>query len=121
MIVAAGWRLLILHLVSCLSGIEVCALTMPWRTIWIRPGHEHDRQLVRHEVVHVEQIKLHGAWKFSLLYAWYSLRYGYWRNPFEIEAYMISDPEWILGILESKQQTARGLTNGRNLHCRGRG
>lgn len=41
---------------------------------------------VKHEMVHVEQYRRHGILKFLLLYSWYSLKYGYTNNPFEIEA-----------------------------------
>lgn len=41
---------------------------------------------VRHELKHVEQFKREGYVRFLLLYSWYSLKYGYYNNPFEIEA-----------------------------------
>lgn len=40
---------------------------------------------LRHEQVHVEQWKRHGVW-FVFLYVWYHAKYGYERNPFEVEA-----------------------------------
>lgn len=43
-------------------------------------------RLRRHERVHVAQMRKHGVLKFYALYLWYSIRYGYWNNPFEIEA-----------------------------------
>jgi len=36
------------------------------------------------------QHKQHGKVKFLILYSWYTLRYGYWNNPFEIEAREVS-------------------------------
>ncbi len=40
----------------------------------------------RHELVHVIQIERIGWLKFYALYLWYSIRKGYWHNPFEEEA-----------------------------------
>jgi len=45
------------------------------------------RTLRKHEYVHIEQIHRHGILKFYLLYIYYSIRFGYEKNPFEIEAY----------------------------------
>lgn len=41
---------------------------------------------VRHELKHVEQYRRLGTFAFLVLYGWYSLRYGYFNNPFEKEA-----------------------------------
>ena len=41
---------------------------------------------VRHELKHVEQYRQRGAMLFILLYLWYWLQYGYYHNPFEVEA-----------------------------------
>jgi hypothetical protein len=41
---------------------------------------------LRHERAHVEQWKRHGVAWFLVLYVWYHLKYGYNRNPFEVEA-----------------------------------
>jgi hypothetical protein len=43
-------------------------------------------ETLRHERVHVEQWRRHGFFRFSVLYLWYHFRYGYERNPFEVEA-----------------------------------
>ncbi|MCU0387366.1 MAG: DUF4157 domain-containing protein [Chitinophagaceae bacterium] len=43
-------------------------------------------RLIRHELKHVEQYKRYGLFRFLWLYGWYSLRYGYYRNPLEVEA-----------------------------------
>jgi len=42
--------------------------------------------LFRHEMQHVYQIARLGFVRFYLLYFYYSLRYGYANNPFEVEA-----------------------------------
>ncbi|MBK6818535.1 MAG: DUF4157 domain-containing protein [Bacteroidetes bacterium] len=45
-----------------------------------------DERLLCHELTHVMQWRQQGVVKFLLLYSWYSLRYGYYQNPFEKEA-----------------------------------
>jgi hypothetical protein len=47
---------------------------------------ELEESVLRHEEVHVRQWKRHGLLRFATLYLWYHFRYGYWRNPFEVEA-----------------------------------
>lgn len=41
---------------------------------------------VLHEMKHIEQYCREGVMLFLLKYAYYSLRYGYENNPYEIEA-----------------------------------
>lgn len=57
-----------------------------WNTIYVLPGHEHDQRLLRHERKHLEQIERDGHLLFSLNYSWWTLRHGYWNNPYEVEA-----------------------------------
>lgn len=45
-----------------------------------------NRQWLLHELAHVQQYRQHGILRFLLLYIWYSIRYGYSNNPFEVEA-----------------------------------
>lgn len=45
----------------------------------------------RHEIIHVEQIKRMGIIRFYLTYLFYHLKYGYEKNPLEIEAYEKQD------------------------------
>jgi hypothetical protein len=45
-----------------------------------------DERWVRHELKHVEQFLRYGFFTFILLYAWESLRKGYYYNRFEVEA-----------------------------------
>jgi len=59
--------------------------------IWPRimfgaPHHEVPKWLFRHELEHAYQILREGAFLFYLKYFYYSLRYGYRNNPFEVEA-----------------------------------
>ena len=46
----------------------------------------NDQRWLKHELVHIEQYKKHGLVKFLTLYLWYSMKYGYYKNPFEVEA-----------------------------------
>lgn len=80
---AEGFWLWLLDRLAC-DG-----LTMPWCTIYMRPEH-FDNQLLRiHELAHIDQIGRLGAVRFSLAYLYYQVRFGYFKNPFEIEAYAI--------------------------------
>ena len=62
-------------------------LTMPWGTVYLRPGGLDDLGLIVHEQVHLDQIKRLGRVKFTVLYLWYLWRYGYFESPLEQEAY----------------------------------
>lgn len=63
--------------------------------VWGRTIHLHNttakeflqnQRWVRHEQVHLEQFQRYGMLRFLLLYTWYSIRFGYYNNPLEIEA-----------------------------------
>lgn len=77
---ADGFWLWVLDRLSC-DG-----LTMPWRTIYIRPECWHDKSLRAHELAHIDQIDRMGPIWFSAAYLWQLWRYGYDRMPLEIEA-----------------------------------
>lgn len=57
-----------------------------WNTIYVLPGYEKDEPLLRHERKHLEQIDREGKLKFSVKYLYWLLKYGYWQNPYEVEA-----------------------------------
>ncbi len=57
-----------------------------WRVIYVLPGQEHNHRLLRHERAHLEQIERDGRLLFAIKYSWWTLRHGYWNNPYEIEA-----------------------------------
>ena len=57
-----------------------------WNTIYVILGFEHDQRLLRHERKHLEQIERDGRILFSVKYLWWLARYGYWNNPYEVEA-----------------------------------
>lgn len=44
------------------------------------------RKLKNHEETHFKQIKQDGVLKFCVKYLYYNIRYGYHKNPYEIEA-----------------------------------
>jgi hypothetical protein len=50
------------------------------------PAEDLDRWIFRHELEHAYQQIREGVILFYLKYFLYSLRYGYNRNPFEVEA-----------------------------------
>ena len=45
-----------------------------------------EESILSHEAVHVRQWKQHGLLRFAVLYVWFHFCYGYWQNPFEVEA-----------------------------------
>jgi hypothetical protein len=62
------------------------AVTMPWKTIYCRPGCEGYLDLLAHEQKHIAQIERDGPWLWTLKIVWYLIRYGYKKSPYEIEA-----------------------------------
>ena len=67
----------------CLGQSTVAAITL-WRTIWLAPGITPNIELLLHELRHVHQFEASLA--FPVLYLWESVRRGYYRNRFEVEA-----------------------------------
>lgn len=57
-----------------------------WGVIYVLPGCESNQRLLRHERKHLEQIERDGRVLFSIKYLWWLCRYGYWNNPYEVEA-----------------------------------
>lgn len=57
----------------------------PFIFIW-PPKWECNKNLVRHEKKHLEQYVRYGIVGFLPVYIYYSIRFGYWNNPFEKEA-----------------------------------
>jgi hypothetical protein len=57
-----------------------------WKDIYLVPEHITNERLIRHESKHLEQIERDGRIKFSIKYAYWTMRHGYWNNPYEIEA-----------------------------------
>jgi len=67
----------------CLGQSTVSAITL-WRTIWLAPDLSPSDELLLHELRHVQQFEARLA--FPLLYLWESLRRGYVRNRYEVDA-----------------------------------
>ena len=67
----------------CLGQSSVSAITL-WRTIWLAPGLDASEELLLHELRHVDQFEASVA--FPVLYLWESVRHGYLRNRFEVDA-----------------------------------
>ena len=41
---------------------------------------------VKHELCHIEQFKRYGFFRFAMMYLWESMRKGYYKNKYEVEA-----------------------------------
>jgi len=57
-----------------------------WDVIYLDPAHLNDESLIRHEMAHIDQIQRDGKIVFALKYMFWTMKYGYWNNPYEIEA-----------------------------------
>jgi hypothetical protein len=80
-VIATGFWRWLLNRLGCMG------ITMPWRRVYILSEHRFNQSLLRHELVHIEQIERDGPVIFSIKYLWWLLRFGYRENPYEIEAY----------------------------------
>jgi hypothetical protein len=67
----------------CLGQSTVSAITL-WRTIWLAPNLAPSSELLLHELRHVAQFEESPL--FPIRYLWESLRRGYFRNRFEVDA-----------------------------------
>ena len=70
----AGWAL----------GTSMAAAITLWKTVFLSPATSLDAELLLHELRHVHQFLEHRA--FPVNYLWQSLRYGYTRNAYEVDA-----------------------------------
>ena len=70
----AGWAL----------GTSSAAAITLWNTVFIAPATPLSAELLLHELRHVHQFLQRKT--FPLSYLWQSLRYGYSRNAYEIDA-----------------------------------
>jgi len=66
-----------------LGTASTAAITL-WRTIFISPGTPLTAELLLHELRHVHQFS--ESWTFPFSYLWQSIRYGYTRNAYEVDA-----------------------------------
>ena len=77
-----SWHFMALYL-RALRGAGVAT---PWGCIYIIDKWMHDRRLRRHELVHIAQMRREGAWKMAAKWYYYTFKYGYRDNPYEVEA-----------------------------------
>jgi hypothetical protein len=70
----AGWAL----------GTSTAAAITLWKTVFVAPTTVLDAELLLHELRHVHQFLQHKA--FPVSYLWQSMRYGYTRNAYEVDA-----------------------------------
>lgn len=69
-----------------LTKLNLDGYTTYW-AIYIKPLPQEQFEVVlKHELTHVEQMKREGKVVFSIKYLYYLIKYGYWNNPYEIEA-----------------------------------
>jgi hypothetical protein len=72
------------HVAGWLFGQRSVAAITLWRTIFLGEGTALSADLLLHELRHVEQFGRGKA--FPLHYIWQSLRHGYHRNRYEVDA-----------------------------------
>jgi hypothetical protein len=65
-------------------GTSTAAAITLWNTVFVAPTTDLDPELLLHELRHVHQFLEHKA--FPVSYLWQSIRYGYTRNAYEIDA-----------------------------------
>jgi len=65
-------------------GTRTAAAITLWKTIFIAPNTALDPELLLHELRHVHQFLEHKT--FPVSYLWQSIRYGYTRNAYEVDA-----------------------------------
>ena len=77
--------------------LNICkfdAWTSNWGTIYIRKECIDSERLIRHEQQHALQIQRDGKFKQPFKYFIYLLKYGYRKNPNEIDARNAEDKEY---------------------------
>ncbi len=67
-------------------GGEPCAITFGQTSYFSCEETRVPAAWHRHENTHKKQWLADGKLMFSLKYCWFSIRYGYTKNPYEIEA-----------------------------------
>ncbi len=64
----------------------IYGLASPWNTAYVRPSYEYSVRLRRHEFAHLAQMQRDGKLVFLCKYIWWTIRYGYQDNPYEVAA-----------------------------------
>lgn len=65
-------------------GTSTAAAITLWRTVFISARTPLTAELLLHELRHVHQFL--ESWTFPFSYLWQSIRYGYTRNAYEVDA-----------------------------------
>src|SRR2546423_1925696 len=65
-------------------GTSTAAAITLWKTIFVAPDTHLTAELLLHELRHVHQFR--ESWAFPFNYLWQSIRYGYARNAYEVDA-----------------------------------
>ena len=65
-------------------GTSTAAAITLWRTIFLAPDTRLTAELLLHELRHVHQFR--ESWAFPFSYLWQSIRHGYSRNAYEVDA-----------------------------------
>jgi hypothetical protein len=65
---------------------RVAGVTIWPGIIFLEQQYKNDEALLVHELTHIAQMRRNPLWPFFYLYQ--SLRYGYLKNKYEIEAYI---------------------------------
>jgi len=95
---------LLLDILSIGKKIKIDGFTF-LNYVLIRKG-KLTEELLAHELVHVDQWRRFGFFKFSYKYIKYLFQFGYWLNPLEIEAYKYQNNKaylnWALTIMGTK-------------------
>ena len=63
---------------------DTAAAVTLWNTVWLAPGVAFRAELLLHELRHVHQFQASRSFPFH--YLWESVRRGYSRNRFEVDA-----------------------------------
>ena len=72
--------------VDWLKRLGIRGVVIGRRLYFAEPAHLIPEFVFRHELEHAYQQIREGRLRFYLKYLYYSLRYGYEKNPFEVEA-----------------------------------
>ena len=72
--------------VDWMKRVKVRGIVIGSLIMFSEPASKVPTWLFRHELEHVYQQIREGTVRFYLKHFWYSLRYGYRNNPFEVEA-----------------------------------
>ncbi len=69
-----------------LNRFDIYGIVVPWRTAYIRSDLWEDPGLHDHEITHLQQMNEDGVIRFYAQWLFWTWRYGYERNPYELEA-----------------------------------